>query len=73
MAVLPNRQLFNCRGQVVRNVGKPKEANNAMTFAVPSFTTTDKNALVATNGMIIYDSTLNKIQGYQNGSWQNLI
>ncbi len=73
MAVLFNRQLGNLRGQIIRNVGKPKEANDAMTFAVPNFTTTQKNALIATNGMIIYDSTLNKIQGYQNGSWQNLI
>ena len=36
-------------------------------------TTTQKNALTAVNGMLLYDSTLNKIQGRQAGSWQNLI
>lgn len=36
-------------------------------------TTTERNALTATNGMIIYNSTDNKFQGYENGGWANLI
>lgn len=36
-------------------------------------TTTQKNALTKVNGMIVYDSTLNKFQGCENGSWTNLI
>lgn len=36
-------------------------------------TTTEKNAMTPINGMIVYDSTLNKFQGRENGSWQNLI
>jgi hypothetical protein len=36
-------------------------------------TTTQKNALTAVNGMVLYDSTLNKFQGRQAGSWQNMI
>jgi hypothetical protein len=36
-------------------------------------TTAQKNALTAINGMVLYDSTLNKFQGYENGSWTNLI
>ncbi len=36
-------------------------------------TTTDRNALTAVNGMIIYNTTDNKFQGYENGSWVNLI
>ena len=36
-------------------------------------TTAQKNALTAVNGMLLYDSTLNKFQGYENGSWTNLI
>ena len=38
-----------------------------------SMTTTQRNALSAANGMIIYNSTDNKFQGYENGSWANLI
>jgi len=40
---------------------------------LPSSTTTQKNALTPSAGMILYDSTLAKIQGYQGGAWQNLI
>ena len=40
---------------------------------IPRMTTTQKNALTPVNGMLVYDSTLDKFQGYQSGSWQNLI
>lgn len=40
---------------------------------LPSLTTAQRDALSAANGMIIYNSTLNKFQGYENGSWTNLI
>jgi hypothetical protein len=40
---------------------------------VPRMTTTQKNALTPTNGMILYDTTLNKFQGYESGAWLNLI
>lgn len=36
-------------------------------------TTTERNALTAVNGMLIYNTTLNKFQGYENGAWVNLI
>ena len=36
-------------------------------------TTTQRNALTAANGMVVYNSTDNKFQGYENGSWANLI
>lgn len=39
-----------------------------------SMTTTERNALTGVvNGMLIYNSTDAKFQGYQAGSWQNLI
>ena len=38
-----------------------------------SLTTTARNALTASNGMVIYNSTLNKFQGYENGAWVNLV
>ena len=31
------------------------------------------NALTAVNGMIVYNTTTNKFQGYENGAWANLI
>lgn len=40
---------------------------------VSRMTTTEKNALTAVNGMIVYDTTLNKFQGYEAGAWANLI
>lgn len=38
-----------------------------------SFTTTERNLLSAQNGDIIYNTTDNKFQGYENGAWANLI
>jgi hypothetical protein len=38
-----------------------------------SFTTTERDALTAANGMVIYNTTDNKFQGYENGAWANLI
>jgi len=40
---------------------------------LPRMTTTQRDALTAANGMIIYNSTLNKFQGYENGAWTSLI
>jgi len=42
-------------------------------FILPRITTSQRDALSATNGMMIYNTTLDKFQGYQDGSWQNLI
>lgn len=36
-------------------------------------TTAQRDALTPGNGMIIYNSTLNKFQGYENGVWVSLI
>jgi hypothetical protein len=40
---------------------------------LPRLTTTERNALTALNGMVIYNTTDDKFQGYEDGSWQNLI
>jgi len=37
-----------------------------------SFTTTERDLFVASNGMVVYNSTDNRFQGYQNGGWINL-
>jgi len=38
-----------------------------------SLTTTERNALTAANGMVIYNTSDNKFQGYENGAWVNLV
>lgn len=38
-----------------------------------SFTTAQRDALSAQNGDMIYNTTDNKFQGYENGAWVNLI
>ena len=37
-----------------------------------SLTSTERDALTAANGMVIYNTTNNKFEGYQNGAWINL-
>jgi len=41
-------------------------------FLAPRMTTTQKNALTPVNGMQVYDSTLNRMQGYINGAWGSM-
>lgn len=36
---------------------------------VPRVTTLERNALTATNGMLVYDTTANAFYKYENGSW----
>jgi len=38
-----------------------------------SLTTVQRDALTAANGMVIYNTTDNKFQGYESGAWANLI
>lgn len=37
-----------------------------------SFTKAERDALTPANGMVLYNTTSNKFQGYQNGAWINL-
>lgn len=39
---------------------------------VGNISTVARDALTASNGMIIYNTTVNRLQGYQNSSWINL-
>jgi len=41
-------------------------------LTVPSLTTTARDAMTAVNGMLIYNSSLNRFQGRENGSWVNM-
>lgn len=38
-------------------------------FRAPNMTTTERNALTAENGMIIYNTTTNQFEFYENGAW----
>jgi len=38
---------------------------------VPSLTTTERNALSPSNGLMIYNETTNEFQKYQNGAWES--
>ena len=49
---------------VVRVTGAP--------FRLPSFTNTQRDALTASNGDMIYNTDDNKIQSYINGVWRRL-
>ena len=42
-------------------------------FQMLNVTTIQRDALTSSNGDIIYNTTDNKFQGYENGSWANLI
>jgi len=39
---------------------------------LPRMTTVQKNAITATNGMMVYDATTNKFCGYAGGAWIDL-
>ena len=41
----------------------------ATAVQLASLTTTQRNALTAANGMVIYNTTTSKFQGYAGGSW----
>jgi len=51
-------------GNAVRVIGAP--------FRLANLTTTQRNALTAANGDMIYNTTANRIQAYQNSAWINL-
>ena len=39
---------------------------------LPRMTTTQRNALTAVNGMLIYNTTTNVVEAYENGAWVNV-
>ena len=45
------------------------DSGTITTGTIRSMTTTARNALSAAIGMVIYNTTTNKFQGYAGGSW----
>lgn len=78
---LQNLLIFNSQGKLGLGTPRPDEklhvANgNAKVDGFVQFgslTTTERDALTPANGMVIYNETDNKFQGYENGAWANLI
>ena len=77
---LVNLLTFNSAGKLGIGLPRPDEklhvnGNAKVTGFVQfgSLTTTERDALTAANGMVIYNSTDNKFQGYENGGWVNLV
>jgi len=78
---LVNLLMFNSEGKLGIGTPRPDEKlhiNNGNAkidgfVQFGSLTTAERDALTAANGMVIYNSTDNKFQGYENGAWVNLI
>lgn len=41
-------------------------------FRLPNLTTVERDDFTASNGDLIYNTTIDKLQGYQDGSWINI-
>ena len=77
---LANLLVFNHEGKLGIGLPRPDEklhvvGNAKVTGFVQfgSLTTAERDALTAVNGMVIYNSSTNKFQGYENGAWVNLV
>lgn len=46
---------------------------NTSPIKLASFTTAERDLLIAENGDLIYNTSTNKFQGYENGAWVDLI
>lgn len=46
-----------------------KEVYIAKTLILPKYTTTERNALTGIQGMLIYNTTTNKLNFYNGSAW----
>lgn len=63
---------FNARGQRVRNVGKAIESDDALTWSIPSYTSTERDALpvTSTSYLLIMNTTTGKLNFYDGSAWR---
>ena len=62
---------FDVAGSEIANISSTGIVSNKF-IQFGSYTTTQRNAISAANGMVVYNSTTNKFQGYAGGSWVDL-
>lgn len=60
----------NDNGMELNDTGVNLQINGAP--ILPSYTTAGRDALSAVNGMIIYNTTTNAVNAYENGAWVDL-
>lgn len=71
------RQSPNVAGQVKQatsfgSVAQFDVVEIGQVLQAPTLTTTERNALTASNGWIIYNTTDNQLQVYKGGAWVNI-
>jgi hypothetical protein len=71
------RQSPNIAGQVKQatsfgSVAQFDVVEIGQVLQAPTLTTTERNALTASNGWIIYNTTDNELQVYKGGAWVNI-
>ena len=66
------KDVINAKNTTLTLKSTERVAITGAPFQFPTFDNTGRDALVVSNGDVIYNSELNKFQGYQNGVWINL-
>lgn len=63
---------FNAHGQQIRRVGKPMEKDDALTWSIPEYTSTERDALTVTSTtfLLIFNSTTSKLNFYDGSTWR---
>lgn len=54
------------------NAIEAKSLYTKVPWKAPKLTTTERDALDAVNGDVIYNTTNNRMEAYENGSWVDL-
>jgi len=62
----------NMRGNVIKNVGKPKTNTDGLTWGLPQYTDAELAALTPATGMIVYNKTSNKLNVYTEAAWEEI-
>jgi hypothetical protein len=62
-------ELFTAADRINLNAGDVRTTGS---IRLANMSTSTRNSLSALNGMMIYNTTDHKFQGYENGSWTNL-